>query len=161
MSTMQRYEPWSLLSQMQHELSDIFPGWRSAGARQLGESNVETSQWAPRVDIKEEPNRFIVLADIPGVDPEQIDITMENQVLTIKGEKVLESEDKKDNYTRKERFEGRFYRHFTLPETADSEQISAQYRKGVLEISIPKKEQIKPRKIEVKVSEDNNGKAKH
>lgn len=149
MSNLQRYEPWSLLSQIQNDLSRMFPDLVSTH-RQAGESNVETSQWAPRVDIKEEPNRFVVLADLPGVDPDKIEITMENQILSIKGERITESEEKNKNYSRKERYEGRFYRQFTLPETADSEQITAQCSKGVLELTIPKKEPNKARKIEVK-----------
>lgn len=149
MSNIQRYEPWSLLNQIQNDLNCVFPELLSRSNRQMGESNVETSQWAPRVDIKEEPSRFVVFADIPGVSPENFEITMENQTLSIKGEKIVDKAEQKESYSRKERFEGRFYRQFTLPETADGEHITAQCHKGVLEISIPKKEPHKARKIEV------------
>jgi len=156
-SDIQRYEPLSLLTQMQQDLNRLFPDWFNYN-RRLGESTVETSQWAPRVDIKEEPGRFVVLADLPGVDPKDIEITMENQILCIKGHKVTETQAQKDDYARKERFEGRFYRQFTLPETGDSDHITANCRQGVLEIEIPKKEQVKPRRIEIKAQEENSAK---
>ena len=112
-------------------------------------SSVETAQWQPHVDVYEENERFIITADIPGVDPKDIDITMEKGVLTVKG--VRESKDQKEEkgYTRKERFYGSFYRRFALPDSADADQIAASGRNGVLEIIIPKKPETKSRKIEV------------
>lgn len=160
MANIQRYEPWSLLNQFQQDVNRMFSDLMPVN-RQIGEATVAAGQWAPLVDIKEDSDKFVVMADIPGVDPNQIKITMENQVLAIEGEKVFEKQEEKDNYTRKERFEGRFYRQFTLPASADSEKVTAQCRNGVLAITIPKKEQAKPRQIEVKAMEEITTKQKH
>jgi HSP20 family protein len=116
-------------------------------------SNVVTSEWVPAVDVKEEPNRFLILADIPGVDPKDLEITMENGVLTIKGERAEEAQEEREGYTRMERVRGTFYRRFTLPDTAESERISAKTKNGVLELVIPKHERVQPRKISVSATE--------
>ncbi len=113
------------------------------------QSNVVTSQWAPRVDIKEESERFLIQADIPGVDPKDIEIAMDKGVLSIKGERNTESRDSTERYTRVERARGVFYRRFALPDTADAAGIRATGRHGVLEISIPKRPESSPRRIEV------------
>ena len=114
------------------------------------QSTVETSQWAPRVDIREEDKRFVILADVPGVDPAKIDVSMDKSILTIKGERVADSEDNGNKVTRQERIYGTFHRRFSLPESADAEGISAHGRYGVLEISIPKKPETTPRRITIK-----------
>src|SRR5690606_21930513 len=98
------------------------------------QSNVVTSQWAPRVDIKEESERFLIQADIPGVDPRDIDISMDKGILSIKGERATEARDETERYTRVERSRGVFYRRFALPDSADAEGIRASGRHGVLEI---------------------------
>ncbi len=113
------------------------------------QSNVVTSQWQPRVDIKEEPKRFVIAADIPGVDPKDIEIHMEKGVLSIKGERNAETRSEDGKFTRVERVHGSFYRRFALPDTADAEQISASGRNGVLEIVIPKKAESTPRRIAI------------
>lgn len=137
-----RYEPWSLLSQLQKELE-----------RSVAEGSTATAEWSPAVDIKEEAGRFVIHADIPGVKPEEIDINMENGVLTIKGEKKSESKTEKEGYKRVERTYGSFYRRFSLPDTADAGAISASSKNGVLEITIPKREAVLPKKIKVAVSQ--------
>ena len=101
------------------------------------------------MDIKEEQNRFVIHADIPGVSPENIDVSMEKGVLTIKGEKETEAKSEKEGYKRVERIYGSFYRRFSLPDTADNEAINAKSQNGVLEIVIPKREAEKPKKISV------------
>ncbi|MBA4696915.1 MAG: Hsp20/alpha crystallin family protein [Legionella sp.] len=111
-------------------------------------SYIETSTWAPLVDIKEDHNGFLVIADIPGVKKEDISITLENHVLTLKGERHSENANEKEGYTRIERPEGSFYRRFSLPQTADDDNISARYTQGVLEIRIPKKEK-REKKIDI------------
>lgn len=113
------------------------------------QSNVVTSQWAPRVDIKEESERFLIQADIPGVDPKDIEISMDKGILSIKGERATEARDETDRYTRVERSRGVFYRRFALPDSADAEGIRASGRHGVLEISIPKRPETTPRRIAV------------
>jgi HSP20 family protein len=138
-----RYEPWSALN----EVNSLFENMLQ---RRAGDySNVETSQWMPAVDIKEETNRFVILADLPGVDKEQIEIGMENNILTLRGERNETHKEEKENFSRVERIKGSFYRRFTLPDTADSEKIQAKTRNGVLEILIPKKVKAQPRRINI------------
>jgi HSP20 family protein len=137
-----RYEPWGLLNQLQKELERSYRD-------QSGESTVSTAEWAPAVDIKEDAQQFVIEADIPGVKPEEIDVSMEGGVLTIKGEKRAENKTEKEGYKRVERTYGSFYRRFSLPDTADAEAISAKSKHGVLEIVIPKREAVKPKKIDV------------
>ena len=138
-----RYEPWSLLDQMRREME------RAVDSRAEEGSSVATSDWVPAVDIKEEDDAFLIVADIPGVDPKDIEVHMDNGVLTIKGEKETESKDERDGYKRVERSFGSFYRRFSLPDTADPEKISAKSNHGVLEVRIAKQEKVQPRKITV------------
>jgi HSP20 family protein len=112
-------------------------------------SSVATSDWVPAVDIKEEKDSFVIIADIPGVDPKDIEVHMENGMLTIKGEKESEKKEEREGYKRVERSYGSFYRRFSLPDTADAEKISAKSNNGVLEVTIGKQEQVQPRKISV------------
>lgn len=119
-------------------------------SRLLGEnSSVVTSDWVPVVDIKEEKERFVLHADLPGVKRDAIDITMEDGVLSIRGERRLEEAGEEGEYKRLERAHGVFYRRFSLPDTADPEGIQARCNEGVLEVTIPKRESLKPRRIEV------------
>ena len=142
-----RYEPWSAMRQLQNEMSRVFDN-AVAGAEDG--SNVVTSRWTPAVDIREDTGRFVLSADIPGVEPKDIEITMENGVLTIKGERKLETQGEGDNgHRRVERAYGGFYRRFTLPDTADAEAISANGKHGVLEVVIPKRAALQPKRIEV------------
>ena len=106
------------------------------------------SDWRPAVDVREEDARFVIAADVPGVTPETIEITMEEGVLTIRGERRTRGEDEA-GYTRAERANGRFERRFSLPDTADASGISARTEHGVLEVSIPKKAATQPRRIPV------------
>ena len=113
------------------------------------ESSVVTSQWAPRVDIKEEAQRFVLYADIPGVDPADIEIQMDKGLLTIKGERSSVSTSEGENYSRIERSHGVFHRRFALPDSADPDGITAHGEHGVLEIVIPKRPETTPRRIQV------------
>jgi len=135
-----RYEPWSLLNQLQRELMD---GGRAAPA----EGSVATAEWTPAVDIKERADGYVLFADVPGVRPEDIDVSMENGILTLHGTRVTDAGTAREGYKRVERVQGTFYRRFSLPDTADAEGISARYQNGVLEIVIPKRTANKPRKI--------------
>ena len=103
----------------------------------------------PVVDIKEEKERFVLHADLPGVDRDAIDITMEAGVLSIRGSRQLEDAREGSEYKRVERAHGNFYRRFALPDEADPDKISARCDKGVLEVVIPKRESVQPRRIEV------------
>ena len=112
------------------------------------ESSVVTSQWIPLVDIKEEQDRFILYADIPGVDPKNIDVQMDRGLLTIKGERTSEIEES-ERFSRIERQHGSFHRRFALPDSADPEGITATGHNGVLQIMIPKRPETTPRRIQV------------
>jgi HSP20 family protein len=142
-----RFEPWSIIDQLHRDLD------RFAQAR-LPQSQGENpvADWAPAVDIVEEKDRFVLRADIPGVDPSDIDISMDNGVLTVSGERKVETTTAEEGFRRVERSFGRFYRRFNLPDTADADGIKATSSKGILEISIPKMPEVKTRRIAVEAS---------
>ncbi|MCE3045247.1 MULTISPECIES: Hsp20/alpha crystallin family protein [Legionella] len=120
---------------------------------QTDASFVDTGTWAPAVDIKEEKDRFLVVADIPGVKSEDIHISLENNLLTIQGERYFEKTEGKEGYSRIERSQGQFYRRFSLPQSADESNISAKCKHGVLEVIIPKRTTPKEKRIEVRVED--------
>ena len=142
-----RYQPWAHTNRFQDEIRQVFDRFLSND--ETDQSNVVTSQWTPRVDIKEEDKRFVILADIPGVDPKDIDISMDKSILSIKGERGSENKSESGKLTRTERSYGVFYRRFALPDSADAEGITANGKHGVLEISIPKKPETTPRRINI------------
>jgi HSP20 family protein len=109
--------------------------------------------WAPRVDVEETEKEILVKADLPGVDAKNIDISVTNDVLALRGEKKEQHEEKKKNYHRIERFQGEFYREISLPPGADPDKIVATSGKGVVTITIPKRPGVLPRKIAVKAQE--------
>lgn len=139
-----RFEPWSLVDLMHRDLDRI-------ASRRYGSSNDEQSvaDWVPAVDVVEEKERFVLRADVPGVDPKDIDVSMDGGVLTVSGERKSDTESTEGGVKRIERFTGRFYRRFTLPETADAENISARSENGILEVSIPKRPEVQSRRIAV------------
>lgn len=138
-----RQYPWFALNQLQEEMNRLF---ERAGTPEAENGSVATAEWTPAVDIREERDRFVLLADIPGVDPKDIDITMEKGVLNIRGDRRGEESDA---LKRIERPRGVFHRRFVLPDTADPEHISARGTNGVLEVTIPKHERTQPRRIVV------------
>lgn len=139
-----RPESWDLLT----ELNNLF-GNDKHRATSRDDSKVEGGHWIPAVDIKEEADKLIFSIDVPGIDAKNIDISMDNNVLTIKGAREEVAQQEKGSYHRIERVKGRFYRRFALPDTADSAQISAKSSNGVLNIVISKKKVAQARKIEV------------
>ncbi len=143
-----RYQPWNT-DQFRKELTDFFTHSTDLDPNSHAASNVVTSDWTPAVDVKETDKEFILHADIPGVDPKDIDVHMENGLLTIKGQRENEKTEEHDGYTRIERSYGNFYRRFSLPDTADAEKINAKCNNGVLRITIPKHTKLQPRKIKV------------
>jgi len=146
-----RYEPWSLLRQIQQDLNNSLNYFEGPAAENTDNDNsdVVTSHWRPAVDIREERDRYVIEADLPGVDPKDIEVTMEDGVLTLKGERRFEKEASGDNYKRVERAYGVFYRRFSLPDTANPDKIEAHGKNGVLEIVLPKEEKVQPRRINV------------
>ncbi|MGB9428381.1 MAG: Hsp20/alpha crystallin family protein [Gammaproteobacteria bacterium] len=143
-----RYQPWGLAGELHNEMHRLF----DRGLLADNDSSVAATDWVPAVDIKEEADRFLIHADVPGVDPNDIEITMEDGILTLKGERKSETREERDGYRRVERVSGQFFRRFTLPDTADAEGVSAKGVNGVLEISIPKHAKAQPRRITVKAS---------
>ena len=141
-----RYQPWNSMDQLRREMGRMFEQHPSAEEG----SSIATSDWTPAVDIKETEKEFLIHADIPGVNPDDIDVHMEDGMLTIKGERESETKEEREGYKRIERQRGSFYRRFSLPDTANADKISAKSKNGVLEISIPKQEKAQARKIEVK-----------
>lgn len=139
--------PWAPQGGLQDELKQAFE--KFFGDAESDQSNVVTSQWMPRVDIKEEDQRFVIFADIPGVDPNDIEIHMDKGILTIRGERKSESRESNQRFSRIERSHGVFYRRFALPDSANPDGITASGANGVLEIAIPKRPETTPRRISV------------
>ena len=146
-TNMRRFEPWSLINLMHRDLDQI--ATRRIGLAEASEHGSSVTDWVPAIDIVEEKDRFVMRADLPGVNAEDININMENGVLSVSGQRHLENDDEVDGVRRIERISGKFYRRFTLPETANAEDISAKSANGILEVSIPKQPQILARKIKV------------
>ena len=138
-----RYQPWSLHREFLNEFSRLLD--RDGN----DESTSATAEWAPAVDIAEHADKYVLHADVPGVDPSAIEITLEKGVLTLAGSREKAVEQDGVDSRRVERTTGRFLRRFTLPESVDAENVKASGKNGVLEIVIPKREAAKPRKISV------------
>lgn len=144
-----RYEPWNVVSQLQNEINRVF------GNLNESQGASATSQWSPAVDVREYADRFQLLLDVPGVEPKNVEITLDNGILTVSGSRADEkgagsNGADQPQQQRIERPLGRFHRRFILPDTADAENVNASGRNGVLEIVIPKQPKAKPRRISVK-----------
>ncbi|MEL1266198.1 Hsp20/alpha crystallin family protein [Pseudoxanthomonas putridarboris] len=142
-----QYNPWGNPRGLQDEIKQVFD--RFLGEADTDPSSVVTSQWTPRVDIREDADRFVILADIPGVDPKDIEVHMDKGILTLRGERVSEKKDEGSRHSRVERVHGTFYRRFALPDSANPDGITASGKHGVLRIDIPKKPETTPRRIQV------------
>lgn len=138
------YEPWRLLNR----LDQLFAPLPHRRVEQQV-SRTAASNWTPAVDIREEQDRFVIQADIPGVDPKDIEVQMENGILTIRGQRQSDTSDTRENYRRIERVRGSFQRRLSLPDTAAADAISARSQHGVLEVVIPKQTKVQPRRIDV------------
>ena len=142
-----RFEPWNMINLLHRDL-DV-PGTRRSALSADTDDGSSVTDWLPAVDVIEEKDRFVLRADIPGVRAEDIDVNMEKGVLSLSGERHKETSEKVDRMQRLERSSGKFYRRFSLPETANPDAVSAKSANGILEIVIPKQEQVKARKITV------------
>lgn len=148
MSLMRYPQAWPAQARVHDDLKQIFDRFLN-NADSPDESAVVTSQWVPRVDIKEEADRFVIMADLPGVDPQNVEVLMDKGILSIKGERSTETTEQSERFSRIERRYGSFHRRFALPDTADAEGIVATGHNGVLEIAIPKRPESTPRRIQV------------
>jgi HSP20 family protein len=137
------------LTSFQDQVNRFF-GEAFSGAATDGEST-----WAPAIDIYETEQELVVKADLPDLSEKDIDIRVENNTLSIKGERKFDKEVRSENYLRVERSYGAFARSFTLPNTINTEALHAQYRNGVLTVHMPKREELKPRQVKVNVSEES------
>lgn len=140
-----RWDPFKEIERLQKEINRIFDNSMNTNKEHA------MGVWYPAVDIYEDPERVVISADLAGIDPRDVELNIEGDTLTIKGERKFEHEDKKDNYVRVERAYGTFMRTFTIPEYVDKDKISAEYEKGMLNITLPKKPESQPKKIKVSV----------
>lgn len=142
-----RFEPWTFVDLLRRDLDRLVDPRRvTAGDHE------SVADWVPAVDIFEEENRFLLRADVPGVNVNDINVSMENGVLTLSGERRAEPKKEEAAAQRIERASGRFFRHFTLPETTDADGITAKCSNGILEVSIPKMPEVQARRITVEAA---------
>lgn len=153
MNSVIRWEPFRNVNSLQEQFSRLFdtsfPGRSS-------ESDLTT--WAPAVDIQETENELVLKADLPGIEEKDIDVRIENNTLTIRGERKFEKQVNEDNYLRVERSYGSFSRSFSLPNTINTEAIKAEYKNGVLTVQMPKRAESKPKQVKVNVEATNGDK---
>ena len=148
MTVLTRFEPFREFSTLQDRLNRLY---RDSFSSEAQDQTLATSSFAPAVDVYEDEHSITLKIEVPGIDEKDIDVRIENNTLTVHGERKIEKEEKEENYRRVERQYGSFTRTFTLPTTVDSEKVSANYDKGVLKIALPKKAEAKPKQIKVNV----------
>ena len=153
MTTIARLEPFRGLSTLQDQWNRLF----NESFRTEGEESALT-RWAPAVDISETPDELVVKADLPDVNEKDIDVRVETNLLTIRGERKFEKAESEENFLRVERAYGSFSRSFSLPNTLNTEAIAAEYKNGVLTVTLPKREETKPRQVKVTVTSAGGGK---
>ena len=147
-----RWEPFRDLVSLQDRMNRLFDeSFRGVG-RAGAEEDWALGAWAPAVDIYEQDGNIVLKAELPGIDPKDVDVRVENNVLTLRGERKFDDEVKKENYHRVERAYGAFSRSFTLPTVVDTEKIKAEFKDGVLRVTLPKKEEAKPKQISINVT---------
>jgi HSP20 family protein len=146
-----RWEPARELSSLQTEMNRLFGTFLDPPTG--GVANGGVRRWVPPMDLVETEDHYVLRADLPGVSDDDVDIELEDNVLTVSGEREVEHEGRKEGYYRVERSFGRFSRSLTLPEGVDAEAIAASFDHGVLEVRIPKPEQRKPRRVSIAVGD--------
>ena len=142
-----RYDPFRDLKTLQDEVNRLFSTNFSRG---FGDEGIARGVWTPNVDIFENKDEIVLEAELPGMNREDFELTIENNVLTLRGERRFEKKDEGDNYHRVERAYGSFTRSFTLPQTVSGDNAAAEYKNGVLRVALRKREEVKARRIEVK-----------
>jgi HSP20 family protein len=148
MTVITRWDPFREFSTLQDRMNRLFR--ESQGP----EESLTTSSFAPPVDVYEDEHNVTLKIEVPGIDEKDIDVRIENNVLTVHGERKFEKEEKEENFRRVERQYGSFTRTFTLPNTVEAEKVSANYDKGILKIALPKKAEAKPKQIKVNVGNE-------
>jgi HSP20 family protein len=148
-----RWEPFRDMVTIQGRMNRLFDeAFRGASRPAGSEEEYALGAWTPVVDIFEQEGNIVLKAELPGVDPKDVDVRVENNVLTLRGERRLDAEVKKESYHRVERSYGGFGRSFTLPMAVDTEKIKAEYKDGVLRVTLPKREEAKAKQISISVS---------
>jgi HSP20 family protein len=151
MTVLTRWEPFREFATLQDRMNRLFrDSYNDAGQ----DESLTTSRFAPAVDVYEDEHQVTLKIEVPGIDEKDIDVRVENNTLTVQGERKIEKEEKEENYRRVERQYGSFTRTFTLPQTVDSEKVSASYDKGVLKITLPKRAEAKPKQIKVNIGSE-------
>src|SRR5664279_2964639 len=148
MTVLTRWEPFREFSTLQDRINRVFRDSYSAAGQ---DESLTTSSFAPAVDVYEDEHKVSLKIEVPGIDEKDIDVRVENNTLTVHGERKIEKEEKEENYRRVERQYGSFTRTFTLPTTVDTENVAAVYDKGVLKVKLAKKQEAKPKQIKVNV----------
>jgi HSP20 family protein len=148
MTVIARWDPFREFSTLQDRMNRLF---RESYGPEGRDEALTTSQFAPPVDVYEDEHNVVLKVEVPGIDEKDIDVRVENNVLTVHGERKVEKEEKEENFRRVERQYGSFTRTFTLPSTVDADRIQADYDKGILKIVLPKKAEAKPKQIKVNV----------
>jgi len=157
MTVLTRFEPFRQVATLQDRMNRLFrESFNQAGQ----DESLTNTNFAPAVDVYEDEHNVTLKIEVPGIDEKDIDVRIENNTLTVHGERKIEKEEKEENYRRVERQYGSFIRTFTLPTTVDSEKVSANYDKGVLKIALPKKAEAKPKQIKVNVGGEKTLEAK-
>jgi HSP20 family protein len=151
MNSITRWDRFGNLSSLQEQVNRLF----ESGLQGRSDHSALTT-WAPAVDIYETENELVLKADLPAIGEKDLDIRVEHNMLTIRGERKFESEVKEDNYLRIERTYGSFSRSFGLPNTVHTEAIRAEYKNGVLTIEMPKRAESKPKQVKINVSTNGN-----
>src|ERR1700745_1349711 len=154
MTVLTRWEPFREFATLQDRINRAFRESYSGADR---DESLATSGFAPAVDVYEDEHKVTLKIEVPGIDEKDIDVRVENNTLTVHGERKIEKEEKEENYRRVERQYGSFTRTFTLPQTVDTENVSATYDKGVLKITLPKKAEAKPKQIKVQIGSEKAG----
>jgi len=142
-----RYDPFRDIRTLQDEVNRLFS---SNLTRFFNDEGIARGAWSPNVDIFENKDQIVIEAELPGMNREDFDLSVENNVLTLYGERRFEKKDEGDNYHRVERSYGSFSRSFTLPQSVSAEGANAEFKNGVLRVSLPKREEVKARKIQIK-----------
>jgi HSP20 family protein len=153
MTVLTRWEPFREFASLQDRINRAFgESYHEAGR----DESLTTSSFAPAVDVYEDEHKVTLKIEVPGIDEQDIDVRVENNTLTVHGERKIEREEKEENYRRVERRYGSFTRNFTLPQTVDTEKVSATYDKGVLKIGLPKKAEARAKQIKVNVGSEKS-----
>src|SRR5580704_1646103 len=148
-----RWDPFRDMFALQNRMNSLYQEFN----RGQSDETVSTAAFVPAVDIYEDEHKIVLKLEVPGINQEDLDVRLENNTLTVRGERKFEKEEKEENFHRIERRYGTFYRAFSLPTTVDTENVKAEYEAGVLKLELKKKPEAQPKQIKIGVGAQNNG----